>query len=132
MKINRKIFSKISPKENIEFGLTAILIISIILYSLSKDRSFFVIIILDLIVIIAPERLSPFTNLWKLFSKGLGMIVLAVLLGIIFYFVVSPVGLFRRLMGFDSLQLRQFKRGTRSVLTDRDHLYTGSDLKDTF
>ena len=54
------------------------------------------------------------------------------LLGIVFFLVITPVGRIRRLCGIDSLRLRQFKKGRRSVLTDRNHVYTPDDLKNIF
>jgi hypothetical protein len=62
----------------------------------------------------------------------LGTFSSTLLLGLLYFVIVMPVGLFRKGRGIDSLQLRKFKKGRQSVMTERDHVYTAMDLKNTF
>ena len=49
-------------------------------------------------------------------------------LGLIFFLMVMPVGLIRRLMGKDSLNLKQWKNGQDSVFMVRDITFSKSNI----
>ena len=50
--------------------------------------------------------LSPLNKLWFKFGILLGKIISPLVMGIIFFFVVTPIGLIMRLMGKDVLNLK--------------------------
>ena len=52
-----------------------------------------------------------------------------VLLSVIYFVVVFPVGLFRRIIGKDSLKLKSFKKNIDSAFVTRDKLFTEKDLQ---
>ena len=52
------------------------------------------------------EALSPLNILWMRLGILLGSIVSPIVLGAIFFFVFTPIGLFMRLIGHDELGLR--------------------------
>ncbi len=73
-------------------------------------------------------------KIWSLIKKGLvrlgdimGTIMTAVILTVLFYVMVTPVGLFRRLTGKDPLKLRRSDRV--SEFTENEILYTKQDLE---
>ena len=53
--------------------------------------------------------LNPLNKLWFKFGIFLGKIISPVVLGIIFFLVVTPIGLLMRLLGKDLLNLRYNK-----------------------
>lgn len=69
---------------------------------------------------------------WVKFGMVLGYINIRIILSILFFIIVTPVGLLRRLAGKDSLRIRQFKKGRGSIMVSRDHMYTKEDLLHTF
>lgn len=123
---------EITKKQSIEFGLVTILIATFLAIYLKESYFVIAAFFLALITIIIPSILSPFAALWFGLSKILGAVTSLVLLTIVFFVIVIPVGLVRRLMKKDSLKIDQFKKSTTSVMVDRDHLYTSEDLLDTF
>ena len=122
----------ITKKQSVEFGLVAILVT--IFLSISQKQSYFVTwaFILTLLTLLIPIIFYPFAAFWFWLSKVLSFIGSRVMLSIIFFIVVTPVGLIRRLLKRDSLKIFQFKKSTKSVMTDRDHLYTAGDFTDAF
>ena len=50
--------------------------------------------------------LTPFNKLWFRFGIFLGKIISPVIMGIIFFLVVTPIGLIMRLLGKDVLNLK--------------------------
>jgi hypothetical protein len=60
------------------------------------------------------------------------MISSRVMMAIIFFLVVTPIGLLRKLTGADSLKIKQFKKSNQSVMLTRDHQYEPADLEKIF
>ena len=54
--------------------------------------------------------LTPFNKLWFKFGLFLGKIVSPIIMGIIFFLVVTPIGLLMRLLGKDVLNLKLNKK----------------------
>lgn len=67
---------------------------------------------------------------WNKLSKLLGAINNYVLLTILFFLVLTPMGLIRRLLKKPSLG--GIEKGGKSSFTDRDHRYTAKDLENTW
>lgn len=128
----KEIFSGITQKQNNEFGLVTVLVCCVLAYWLKERSLIIVAIILCLLTIIVPGVLTPFASLWFGSSRFLSKFTSTVLLSLVFFLVVTPVGLVRRLLGKDSLRLKQFKKSAQSVMTNRDHIYTAADMIDTF
>ena len=59
----------------------------------------------------------------------LGTVVSKILLTLVFFGVVTPIGLARKLLGIDSLKLKDFKSGENSVMVIRNHIFTGKDIE---
>jgi hypothetical protein len=55
---------------------------------------------------LAPAILAPLNRLWTRFGHLLHKIVSPVVLGIMFFLVISPMGMVMRLLGKDPLRLR--------------------------
>ena len=74
---------------------------------ISKTTSFsFIFIILALL---NSKILAPLNKLWFKFGLFLGKIVSPLIMGVIFFFVVTPIGLIMRMLGKDVLNLKQNK-----------------------
>ena len=66
----------------------------------------FIFIILGLL---NSKILTPLNKLWFKFGIFLGKIVSPLIMGVIFFFVVTPIGLIMRMLGKDLLNLKQNK-----------------------
>jgi hypothetical protein len=76
----------------------------------------------------APLVFRPLSVVWFGFSHVLGAVMSKVLLSAVFYLIVTPVAVVRRLLGHDTLRLRAFKAGDTSVMHPRHHVYAPDDL----
>ena len=71
--------------------------------------------------------LTPLNNLWFKFGIILGKIVSPLVMGVIFFFVVTPIGLLMRLFGKDLLNLKYSlnksywieKNGPKSIMKNQ-------------
>jgi hypothetical protein len=70
------------------------------------------------ISLVAPRLLSPFNKAWYLFGMALSRITTPIILGILFFLVVTPTGLIARMFGKDLLRLRVDK-ATESYWIER-------------
>tara|TARA_B110000037_G_C16657820_1_gene317285 strand:- start:51 stop:434 length:384 start_codon:yes stop_codon:yes gene_type:complete len=105
----------IKISSNRSFGIVfSVVFLIIALYPLTYSgeiRLWSVIISLIFIFLglINSKILTPLNKLWFRFGIFLGKIISPVIMGIIFFLVVTPIGLFMRLLGKDLLKLRYNK-----------------------
>jgi len=76
-----------------------------------------------------PQLYRPVAVLWLGLSHLLGTVVSKILLTLVFFGAVTPIGLARKLLGIDSLKLKDFKSGENSVMVIRNHIFTGKDIE---
>jgi hypothetical protein len=128
----KKFSAKITKKQCMEFGQVATLAVLFFALHYKNDRLVTAAFALILATVILPIIFYPFAVVWFGLSELLSRLSPAIILTVIFFLIVTPVGLIRRLLGKDSMRLKQFKKNKQSVMIDRNHLYTESDLLHTF
>ena len=79
--------------------------------------------------LIFPMAYYPLAVLWFGLSHILGIVSSKLLLTLVFIIIVLPIGLIRRMLGKDSLKLKNFKKGTNSVMETRNCTFRASDLE---
>ena len=86
-------------------------------------------IITLLLVMVQPAVFRPLAVLWFGLSKVLGTAASNVVLILLFYLVITPMGIILRMIGRDSMQAKQWRSGPDSVFCVREHRYTGKDTQ---
>jgi len=111
----------------------AMALLCLIILIFFKQASFAGIALIVLLInMLRPQVYKPLAKWWFALSNLLSRIVPRILLGILFYIMVTPVGLLRRMLGKDPLQLKKWKKGRASVLRARDHTLTAKDIINPF
>lgn len=64
-------------------------------------------VLLIFITWISPDALLPFNKMWMQLGIILGRVVSPIVLGILFFLLITPVGILARLVGRDELKIRQ-------------------------
>ena len=106
---------KIKTSSNKSFGIVFFIVFLIIaLYPLIKDGdlrlwSLIVSLIFLILGLIISTILTPLNRLWFKFGIFLGKIVSPIILGTIFFLIVTPTGLLLRLFGKDVINLKYSK-----------------------
>ena len=119
----------ISETQSKDTGMAMVLICLLIAY-FSQSSQFVTLSILLLIVdMTVPNIYRPLAKIWIGITHILGTIVSKLLLTIIFFTLVTPVGVTRRIFGADSLQLKKWKKVTVSVFTIRDHHFQPEEIE---
>ena len=100
------------------FGVVFFIVFfSISVYPLLKDGnirswSLIISIIFLFLGLLNSNILSPLNKLWFKFGLLLGKIVSPLIMGLIFFLVVTPIGIFMRLLQKDLLNLKFSKKNT--------------------
>ena len=110
-------------------GLAITLIFLLVIFFTEKDQLLIAAICTLVMCMTWPTFFKPVAPLWFGFSHFLGNIVSKILLSAMFILLVSPVGLVRRILGFDSMKIKQWRDGSKSVFVDREHIYKPKDLE---
>ena len=114
---------KINKKNNITFGILFFIFFLIIglypLISIGVIRIWSVILSLVflIITIIRPNLFTYLNRLWIKFGILLGRIISPIVMGLFFFFVVTPIGLLVRILKKDVMGL---KRGASSYWINRE------------
>lgn len=129
------IFPKtVSKKEATDTGM-AMTLICLLIGAYYKNNDFYIAAIATLVVTMAFPMLYyhlRIAMLWYGLTNLLGMVLSKVLLSVVYILFLMPVGMIRRAMGKDSLNLKGFKKGKESVMINRDIEFTADDIKNPF
>ena len=80
-----------------------------------------------IITTVYPNLLKPLAYLWLKVTKILASVMPRIFFGFVFYVIITPIGLVRRILGYDSLDLSDNHKKLSSFIT-RNHLFTKEDL----
>jgi hypothetical protein len=125
---------KYNTGTNKSFGIVFFLFFLIVsIFPLFKDEdirvwSLIVAIIFLILGLLNSRALTPFNILWFKFGLFLGKIVSPIIMGLVFFLVVTPTGIIMRLFNKDLLNLK--KKKTKSYWIIRDNPDT--DMKNQF
>ena len=120
---------KSTPEQAKDTGMAMVLICLLLGYW-GKFPKFLPVSLALLIITMAwPNAFRPLAVLWFGLSHLLGSVMSRVILTVLFFLIVTPIALIRRLMGADALQLKKWKQGQGSVFVVREGVIQGKDLE---
>jgi hypothetical protein len=108
-----KKLNRISKKNNITFGILFFIFFLIIgLYPLKSDEvvrtwSVMLSLVFLIITIINPNLFTFLNKLWINFGILLGKIISPIVMGIVFFFVITPIGVLLRILKKDVMGLKR-------------------------
>jgi hypothetical protein len=120
---------KITKDQSRDTGMAMVLLLLLLSAILKREGLVLAAIMLHLLNMTVPQVYRPIAIVWLGLSEMVGTIISKILLSISFFAVLTPIGIFRRLIGKDSLKLRAFKANVDSVMVERNHKFSGSDLE---
>lgn len=129
-----KKYSKITMSSNRSFGVVFFIIFFLIsLYPALNNENvnlyFLSISIVFLILgLINSKLLSPFNKIWFKFGILLGKIISPIIMGLVYFFVITPIAILLKIFNKDVLNLKQNKKNTYWI----DKIKSESTMKDQF
>jgi len=127
--------SKIKISSNRSFGLVFFILFLVIslwpFIHVGQFRIWSAVISIVFLILglMNSKLLTPLNRLWFKFGMFLGAIVAPVVMGIIFFLVVTPTGFLMRMMGKDLLR-RKYDKSNKSYWIKRDK--SSSSMKQQF
>ena len=123
---------KLPPNRNFGF-VFCIVFLLIALWPLLNDNevriwSLIISAVFLILGLFNSNLLLPFNKLWFKFGILLGNIVAPIVMGIVYFFVVTPTGLIMRMLRKDLLNLKKNNKNTYWI--DKDN--SNSNLKNQF
>ena len=125
---------KIKLPSNRNFGIVFFIVFLIIslwpLLSQNEIRIWSLILSMIFLILglINSNLLSPLNKAWFKFGIILGNFVAPIVMGVVFFFVVTPTGIIMRLLGKDLLNLKKNTKETYWVKKDNSN----NNLKNQF
>jgi hypothetical protein len=119
----------ISKEQSKDTGMAMALLLLLAFVKTRRNGWLYTAIAVQVVDMILPAIFQPIAFLWFGFSHILGTVMSRVLLSILFFGLVTPIGVLRRLFGKDSLKLRAFKASKESAMLVRNHLFIAKDIE---
>ena len=119
--------SKIKINSNRSFGIVFFFVFVIVsLWPLINENSLrvwsiFVAIIFLILGLMNSKLSTPLNLLWFKFGKLLGFIIAPIVMGIVFFVVITPTGLIMKIIGKDLLN-NKYNNKIKSYWINRDKL----------
>ena len=120
---------QVTRDESRDTGMAMVLLVLILWLAFGGDGLVRAAIVLLVLTMTVPGAFAPVAVVWLALSHAVGTVVSTALFSLVFGLVITPIGVARRLLGKDTLQLRRFKAGDDSVMVRRNHLYAAGDLE---
>ena len=120
---------RMTKDQSRDTGMAMVLLVLIFYIKTRRDGYLWAAIILHVVNMTVPRIYAPIAVLWLGLSHVLGTVMSKILLSVLFFGLVTPIGLLRRLLGKDSLKLNAFKASQESAMLVKNHLFVGSDIE---
>jgi hypothetical protein len=121
--------TRITRDQSRDTGMAMVLLLLIGYLRLRREWLLLGALALQILTMTVPRIFRHVAVIWLGFSHLLGTVMSKILLAAVFFLVVTPVGIARKLLGKDGLRLRAFKAGDESVMLPRNHTFSGSDIE---
>lgn len=126
-------FKAIDNKQMRDSGMSLTLICLILVFWFEIDLFLPLGIVFLVATMTCPILLKPFAYVWLNLSHYMGTGISKMVLTIIFFGLVIPIGVVLKLTGKDSMCTKKWKvGGGASVMIERNHVYTLNDIKNPF
>jgi hypothetical protein len=123
---------KSTPEQAIDTGMAMVLICLLLGYWGKFPKFLPVSLVLLILTMAWPKAFRPLAGLWFGLSHLLSSVVSRVILTVLFFLVVTPIGVIRRWAGADALQLKKWKQGRDSVFVVREGAIQGKDMTNPY
>ena len=123
---------KSTPEQAKDTGMAMVLICLLLGYWGKFPKFLPVSLVLLIITMAWPKAFKPLAGLWFGLSHLLSSVVSRVLLTVVFFLIVTPIGVIRRWTGADALQLKKWKQGQDSVFVVREGPVQGKDMANPY
>jgi len=120
---------KITKDQSRDTGMALVLLLLLAFLKTRRNGLLYAAVALQVVDMILPRIFAPIAVIWFGLSNLLGTVMSRILLSILFFGLVTPIGVLRRLLGKDSLKLHAFKASEDSAMIVRNHIFVAADIE---
>ncbi len=113
-------------------GMAMVLICLLVAYYRNDHRFLLAAIVVLVIDMVSPGIFHYPSKAWFGLAHLMGNVVSRIILTALFFGVVAPVGIVRRIFGADPMRKKHWKDGGGSVFETRDHTYEAEDIEQPY
>jgi hypothetical protein len=122
----------LTREKNKDAGLVLLLCLLLVYLQTHNLVLIWISVVCIVITILLPVLFYPFSVIWYGVSEIMGAIVSRIVLCAVFFFIITPVGLVRRLITKKQLLSEQWKKSRESVFADRNIQFSRSDIQNPY
>ena len=122
----------VSKAQCIDTGMAMTLILLLIGYFTGNAIYYKIAIPVLVLNMVFPKSYYHIAVFWLGFSMLLGSVMSRIILSIVFILMVIPMGFTRKLFGKDTLQLKNWKKSTETVMSIRNKTFLPEDLENPY
>lgn len=119
---------KITKRNLFETALVLLFADFVWMYWGFQQSQLIVGVVLLILALLVPKVFYPIAWGLMFMAKLLSKFVPLVFLSVIFYVLVTPMAVIRRVLGRDSLKLNEFKQSENSVFVERNEIIKADDI----
>ena len=119
---------KISKKQAADSGMAIVLMLLLLGFFTTNTLFYKLAIPILVLTMIYPMAFYYFGIVWIGISAIIGTIVSKILLSLVYFVIVLPMALLRKLMGKDPMHMKQWKKSGKSIMQVRNHRFTSEDV----
>jgi hypothetical protein len=127
-----KLKLKLTSEKNKDTGLVIVLCLLLGYLHSHNPVLIWISVACILVSILFPIILKPVSVVWYGLSEIMGMVVSRILLSVIFFCIITPIGLIRRLFTKKQLLTERWKKDRESVFVERNVQFSSSDIENPF
>ena len=120
---------KMSKDQSRDTGMALVLLLLLAFLKTRRNGWLYAAVALQVVDMMVPQIFAPIAVVWFGLSNLLGTVMSRILLSILFFGLVTPIGVLRRLLGKDSLKLLAFKASEGSAMVVRNHVFVAADIQ---
>jgi len=124
-----RFWKSLTLRQATESAIVLAIVLLLLAYFAEWPELYPVSVIILIITLLVPAFFYPLAFLWYGLAFVLGAVMSRVILSLVFFLIVFPVGIIRRIAGRDELKLKLFKKSRESVFKTRDKEFKASDLE---
>ena len=130
--MDRLKYNDINKKHMTDTGLALLLVFLVIMLFFETYELLPYSILILLISMVFPIIFKPLAFIWFNIASILGNIVSRIILLFVFFIIITPIGVVRRILGADSMKLNKWKKDKESVFVVREILFTKADMENPY
>ena len=119
---------KITKRQAADSGMAVVLIMLLIGFFTANTLFYKLAIPFLVLTMVYPLAFYYFGIVWIGISTFIGTIVSKILLSLVYFLIVLPMAILRKLAGKDPMLSSQWKQSKKSIMKVRNHLFQTEDI----